>query len=183
MVSHGVPARADIDPRALKHHLPDLFILERLDRAVFAFRLAGTRMCARYGRELRDHDFIRLWPTEDRGDVLVRLNDALQQGEPITVRGETRTLDGVATKFELLLLPLAESDGVATRLLGAMLTENDEALRAGEIIADQRLDRASEVVTPTGARAASVVFARARETSVSFLRIVDPAPEDDFARA
>ena len=38
-------------------------------------------------------------------------------------------------------------------------------------------------VAATGARAASVVFARARETSVSFLRIVDPAPEDDFARA
>ncbi len=170
----AVPARAAVDPRALKAHLADLFILERLDRAVFGFRLAGTRICARYGRELRDHDFVRLWPSEQQGEILASLNRCLQKPEPLVLKGTAATLDGQSVGFQVLLLPLADPSGQATRILGAMITADDLALKQGATLISQTVEG---VVTPSlgVARAAQATsaFVRARETHVSFLRVVD----------
>lgn len=164
------PARSAIEPRHLKPHLPDIFILERLDRAVFAFRLAGTRLCARYGRELRDHDFIRLWPAADHGLMLEALNRCLQAPEPVALRGVAATLDGRSVAFDLLLLPIADSDGQVTRIMGALLPEDDRALREGAIYVSQTIERAVEAELET---IASAAFAEARETHVAFLRVID----------
>lgn len=170
-----VPAAAAVDPRALKSHLPDLFMIERLDRAVFAFRLAGTRMCQRFGRELRDHDFVRLFPSGQQGEVLAQLNRALQGGESLVLNAEASTLDGKTVDAQIVLMPLADAEGRVVRLLGALLPGDDFALRNGEIFVTLRLE-----ATTTGAAygaaveaAATAVFASARETHVSFLRVVD----------
>lgn len=178
----GVPARSAIDPRALKSHLPDLFILERMDRAVFAFRLAGTRLCARYGRELRDHDFVRLWPTADQGLVLEALHRCLQAGAPITLKGAAATLDGKTVSFDLMLLPLADDEGQATRVLGAMLPADDRALREGAIYVSQTLERVSASDDEDNSISlSSPAFAMARETRVSFLRVIDGAGDQHVA--
>lgn len=172
------PARIAIQPRALKSHLPDLFILERLDRAVFAFRLAGTRLCARYGRELRDHDFVRLWPSAQQGFVLEALHRCLQTPQPVKMTGFASTLDGAAVAIEILLLPLADADGQVTRILGAMLPANDLALREGAIFISQTIERIADAdEAELGLTAASVAFAGARETNVSFLRVIDGAAD------
>jgi hypothetical protein len=171
----AVPAASQVDPRALKTHLPDLFMLERLDRAVFAFRLAGTRMCQRFGRELRDHDFVRLFPAAQQGDVLAQLGRALQTGEPIVLKAGAATLDGTTTGTEIVLMPLTDAEGRVVRLLGALLPEDNDALRAGEIFVALRLEAATTAAAYGAAveAAATAVFAAARETHVSFLRVVD----------
>ena len=48
-----VPARSQIEPARIRHILPDLFILERTQRGDIRFRLAGTRICGLFARELR----------------------------------------------------------------------------------------------------------------------------------
>jgi hypothetical protein len=171
----ATPAAASIDPRALKSHLPDLFIIERLDRAVFAFRLAGTRICQRFGRELRDHDFVRLFPAAQQGEILARLNGALQSGESLVLKAEAATLDGKTTAAEIVLMPLTDAEGRVVRLLGAVLPEDDLALRNGEIYVALRLGSATTGAAygAAAAAAATDAFAAARETNVSFLRIVD----------
>jgi hypothetical protein len=168
-----VPARTAIDPRALKSHLADLFILERLDRAVFSFRLAGTRVCARYGRELRDRDFIRLWSGEQQGEILASLNRCLQKPEPLVLKGTAATLDAANVDFQILLLPLADANGQVNRILGAMITADDIALKQGATLISQTVEA---VVTPSLGSAApqtTAAFIRARPTHVSFLRVVD----------
>lgn len=170
-----VPAASAVDPRALKTHLPDLFMLERLDRAVFAFRLAGTRMCQRFGRELRDHDFVRLFPAAQQGEVLAQQNRALQTGEAVVLKAGAATLDGATTGADIVLMPLTDAEGRVVRLLGALLPEDNDALRAGEIYVGLRLEGAATAAA-YGAEveaAANAVFAAARETRVSFLRVVD----------
>lgn len=171
----ATPAAASIDPRALKSHLPDLFMIERLDRAVFAFRLAGTRMCQRFGRELRDHDFVRLFPAAQQGDILAQLNGALQNGESLVLKAEAATLDGKTTAAEIVLMPLTDTEGRVVRLLGALLPEDNLALRNGEIFVALRLEAATTGAAygAAAAAAATAVFAAARETHVSFLRVVD----------
>ncbi len=177
----GAPAHATVEPRALKSHLPDLFVVERLDRAVFAFRLAGTRLCARYGRELRDHDFVRLWPAAQQGEILTQLNHCLQSARPVVLQGAAATLDGKTVAFEILMMPLTDAEGRATRLLGAMLAADDRALRDGTILISQRLEAsvdAAQHATVIAAPQTSAVFAGARETKVSFLRVVDGSRDE-----
>lgn len=180
----GAPAQATVEPRALKSQLPDLFLIERLDRAVFAFRMAGTRMCARYGRELRDHDFVRLWPAAQQGEILTQLNHCLQTAQPVVLTGVAATLDGKPVSFEIVLTPLTDKEGRTTRLLGAMLPSNDEALREGAILISQRLDGtiAGADYPRAASPKASAMFAAGRETKVSFLRVVDGL-KDDLAPA
>ena len=50
------PDQADIDPRALKRLLPNVFLLEARGDGAFVYRLAGTALCDRYGAELRGSD-------------------------------------------------------------------------------------------------------------------------------
>jgi len=181
----AVPAASAIDPRALKAHLPDLFMLERLDRAVFAFRLAGTRMCQRFGRELRDHDFVRLFPPKQQGDVLAQLTRALQTGESVVIQAGAILLDNTTVGAEIVLMPLTDAEGRVVRLLGALLPEDNDALRNGEFYIALRLETAQSAVAYGAARqaAATAVFAAARETHVSFLRIVDGHKDDRPASA
>ena len=186
----GAPAHASVAPRALKSHLPDLFIIERMDRAVFSFKLAGTRMCARYGRELRDHDFIRLWPSVQHGEVLAQLTQALQSATPVVLKGAAATLDGDVVPFSILLMPVADAEGNVNRLMGAMLTADDRALRQGACLISQRLETADDLMDEDGEAAetlASDVFAQGRETKVSFLRVIDgwkgDLPQTDRRRA
>ena len=55
------PQRAEIEPSDIKTLLADTFILERDTRGEAIFRLAGTRLCAMYGRELKGFLFPSLW--------------------------------------------------------------------------------------------------------------------------
>ena len=55
------PERTDIEPGAIRAVLADAFILA-LDRgAGHPIRLAGTRMCALFGREIKGKSFLDLW--------------------------------------------------------------------------------------------------------------------------
>ena len=62
--------RTEIEPADIKTLLADTFILEKDARGEAVFRLAGTRLCAIYGRELKGFAFVSLWreqgPADDR---------------------------------------------------------------------------------------------------------------------
>ena len=58
---HSAPERADIEPGAIRQVLSDAFILALDGGAGHPFRLAGTRVCALFGRELKGEPFIGLW--------------------------------------------------------------------------------------------------------------------------
>jgi len=117
--SRRAPERDDIDPGAIRRVLADTFMLAVDARAGHPFRIAGTRVCAAFGRELRSTAFIDLWRGEDRqliGDFLAAV--AL---ETIGVVASARA-QGVNGEivFELLLLPLGHPGHADARLLGAL---------------------------------------------------------------
>ncbi len=174
------PPASAIDPRALKTFLPDLFMLERHAHAVFSFRLAGTRMCQRFGRELRDHDFVRLFPSASHGELLIQLGDALQTTEAVVVNARAATLNGDTTDVELVLMPLTDASGNVVRMLGALLPADDEAMRNGEFYIRLDLSDAigAKAYGEAARKAAAASFAAARETRVSYLRVVDGAKDN-----
>lgn len=118
------PRREDIDPAKLKHHLGDLFILTDKGEQSPFFRLAGTRLCDLFGRELRDRPFAELWSADKAVFPCRVARGILQHQLPVVFDVEAEDDHGAAPlAFEMLLLPLRTDEGVAPRLLGALLPE------------------------------------------------------------
>lgn len=123
--SRPAPSRSDISPRALKGTLPFLFIAERAETDVTVFRLAGTGLCERYGRELRDHGLESVWSVADRPRVRLLIDTVLDMPAPALAQFRAETVDCRAVDGEMLLLPIADETGQLNRILGcAFATES-----------------------------------------------------------
>jgi hypothetical protein len=63
------PERTEIEPGAIRGVLADAFILA-LDRGSgHPIRLAGTRLCALFGREIKGESFLDLWTSTSRPTI------------------------------------------------------------------------------------------------------------------
>ena len=56
-----MPERAEIEPGAIRRALADTFILSFEPSSGHPFRLAGTRVCALFGREIKGEAFVHLF--------------------------------------------------------------------------------------------------------------------------
>ncbi|UMY17715.1 PAS domain-containing protein [Methylobacterium organophilum] len=121
----SAPERSEIEPGAIRNLLADSLILEIEAPAEEAvIRIGGTRLCAMFGRELRDTAFAGLW-----GDGMAPSSLAHPQHLVETVACDRvgliaglkgRTRQGEALDLELLLLPLRHRGRTRSRLLGAL---------------------------------------------------------------
>lgn len=111
------PLRAEIDPAAIKALLSDTFILEQDSRAAPIFRLAGTRLCAVFGRELKGYSFLSMWTERDRKLKARLCLSAFDDKVPVICTFQGHTATGRTNGFELLLLPLV-SGTESNRCLG-----------------------------------------------------------------
>jgi len=114
-----VPLRRDIEPADLARILPDLFILEHGAAADPRFRLAGTRLCAQFGRELKGGRFDALFPPDQRDRIARTVENVMAHRTPAILLVEA--VDGAleTTEIEIVLLPLATTGRLADRIIGA----------------------------------------------------------------
>lgn len=120
----SAPERGEIEPGEIRNLLADSFILE-IDpaRRTCGVRLAGTRLCALFGRELRGGPFAGLWQAGVVGTEADpwRLVEAVTADTVGMVAGLTgHTVRGESLDLELVLLPLRHRGKTQTRLLGAL---------------------------------------------------------------
>ncbi|WP_084811319.1 PAS domain-containing protein [Ensifer sp. BR816] len=115
-----LPRRDEIDPAHIRSLLPDLFILQRQANGDIGFRLAGTRVCALFGRELRDRKFADLWLDAEADGIARTADQVMTQCTPMLLYARGATEAGEELDVELLLSPLASADGTNDRLLGAL---------------------------------------------------------------
>jgi hypothetical protein len=102
----AAPERAEIEPGAIRGALSDAFILSLDAARGHPVRLAGTRVCALFDRELRGEPFLRLWAADSR-TIIAGLLAILGDERIGTVAGATgRNRAGDVLDLELLLLPL-----------------------------------------------------------------------------
>ena len=64
--SRPAPERSEIEPGAIRRVLADTFILGIDPGSGHPFRIAGTRVCAIFGRELKGMAFTDLWRETSR---------------------------------------------------------------------------------------------------------------------
>lgn len=114
------PERGEIEPSAIRRALGDLFILEFDRRAGHPFRLAGTRVCALFGRELKNEAFLNLWDEETRTALGQLLAAVADDATGVVAAASGRTGEGWAQDLELMLLPLAYRGKTHARMIGAL---------------------------------------------------------------
>src|SRR5882724_3378791 len=113
------PERGEIEPSAIRRALGDVFILE-FDRGLgHPFRLAGTRVCALFGRELKNERFIDLWEGS-RSTVADLIDGIADEATGLVASASGRTAEGWAQDVELVLLPLAHRGDTHARMIGAL---------------------------------------------------------------
>ncbi|MER8491236.1 PAS domain-containing protein [Mesorhizobium australicum] len=100
------PKRSEVEPADIKTLLADTFILEKDTRGQPVFRLAGTRLCASYGRELKGCSFPSLWREKDQRLVSRLIHGVFEQKSVVLITFEGFSRNGRSNKFELLALPL-----------------------------------------------------------------------------
>jgi hypothetical protein len=101
-----VPDRGQIEPAHIRTLLAELFILERTPRAGIRFRLAGTRICALFQRELRGSAFDALWRGEQIGRIASLAADVMAQKMPVVLCASALAANGDQVGTEIILLPM-----------------------------------------------------------------------------
>jgi hypothetical protein len=121
--SRVAPERADIEPDAIRHILGDCFFLADGNAANFPFRLAGTRLCALFGRELKGDHFFNLWGRTDQAAIRKLMNAIVDEKTGLVAQATGRTTNGspLVVNLELLMLPLLQRGPLDARVLGAIV--------------------------------------------------------------
>ena len=115
------PERADIDPTEIRHALSDTFMLAADFVDQLRFRLAGSRVCALFGREIKGEAFAALWSETSRQSIDDLLAIVTNEATGAVAGLTARTEDGAETDLELLLLPLAHVGHARIRAMGVLV--------------------------------------------------------------
>jgi hypothetical protein len=118
--SERAPHRGAIEPSDIRRILADTFILEVANREDYRVRLAGTRVCAIYCRELKGTNFFDLFQADDRSAMQTLAAAVTEDGAAAVVTVEAKTARGQELAAELLLLPLRHSGPGFDRVLGSL---------------------------------------------------------------
>ena len=133
------PKRTEIEPADIKTHLGDTFILETDTRGEAVFRLAGTRLCAMYGRELKGFAFTSLWRDKDAPMMSRLVSGVFQDKTVLVVAYQGITPGNRSLPLELLLLPL-EGGEENRRALGIISPETKPFWLGADPITDAALE-------------------------------------------
>lgn len=115
-----VPERAEIEPGEIRRVLADTFILSFEPGAGHPFRIAGTRVCALFSRELKGEAFLDLWSTESRSDIRDLLKIVADESVGVVASVSAANAAGASLLLELVLLPLSHHGRTDARFLGAL---------------------------------------------------------------
>jgi hypothetical protein len=145
---HDAPLRSQVEPAAVRHVLSDLFILEATPSDRPRFRLAGTKICSIFGRELREEDFSALWAGSQPDDPVKIANGVMAHAVPALINATGYSITGRHLAFEMVLMPLRSSrEGESCdRLLGSLAPALNPAWFGAEPLEFLALDR-SRILT------------------------------------
>ncbi|SEP58825.1 hypothetical protein SAMN04488092_101277 [Thalassovita taeanensis] len=119
--ARAVPARIDIDPRGIEGALSHTFLLERVAPGVGRLRLAGMHLNDLLGMEVRGMPLSALFAPQHRA----RIADLMEQVcacpaiADLTLTAE-RGIGKPALEARMKMLPLTDSQGRVTRILGCL---------------------------------------------------------------
>jgi hypothetical protein len=159
---HGLPARAAVDPARLDSALPHAFILERVAPGIGRIRVAGQMISQICEVEPRGMPLCSLFSAGSRD----RLQGYLEQVFALPALVElplcsARRLIRPRVAGRILLLPLADAQGLVSRAIGAIWL--DEATTGALDLPDDgpvRIDNVHDMPQPNGRTAQPIMLTR-----------------------
>lgn len=119
--SRPAPERNEIEPGALRRVLADTFMLTFDPCSGHPFRIAGTRVCAAFGRELKGAPFTDIWAAASRDLVRETLATVATETIAVVAGATGKNHEGLPLQLEFLVLPLAHRGSPSARILGALV--------------------------------------------------------------
>ncbi len=116
------PERGEIEPSEIRQVLGDTFVLACDGIANHPFRLAGTRLCSLFGRELKGESFVKLWDRTDQAALRELIGVVIEERVGVVASITACKADDamLPISLELVLLPLAYRSKTDARVLGAL---------------------------------------------------------------
>jgi hypothetical protein len=99
------PDRSEIEPGAVRELLGDIFVLSYDSAAGYPFRVAGTRVCALLGCDLKDRSFSALFAPQGRREIEDIITAVSEEMLGVVAGITASSEDGTPVHLELLLLP------------------------------------------------------------------------------
>jgi hypothetical protein len=113
------PDRSDIEPDAIRELLPDIFVLACEASARYPFRVAGTRLCALLGQDLKGGSFTGLFDAEGAREIEDIITAVTEEMLPAVAGITAASAEGLA-HLELSLLPFSHRAHVPLSLTGLL---------------------------------------------------------------
>ncbi len=118
------PQRSMIAPERLRHLLGDVFVLGG-DVRGYPVRVAGTRICALFGHDIKGENFVNLVEPESRANLRALIDVVAYEMLPTVAGLSAATEDGLELRHELLLLPFAPQPYTPASLTGLLACLHD----------------------------------------------------------
>jgi hypothetical protein len=114
------PDRSEIEPGAVRELLGDIFVLSYEAAAGFPFRVAGTRVCALLGGDLKDRSFSTMFAADSRREIEEIIAVVAEEMQPAVAGITATSQDGSPAHLELLLLPFSSRAHAPISLTGLL---------------------------------------------------------------
>ena len=168
------PERGEIEPGEIRSILGDTFILEMsLQFRTVAFRLAGTRLCTAYGRELKGLGFLALWSENDNYEVAKLVSFVYRDNQPVMLSYAAQNGNGRFLEYEMLLLPLARAADGNARMLGIATPRSNPYWLGTEPLATNHLRSSRTIAAKPGLDPVLRDAPLSRQRRVGHLTVMD----------
>lgn len=162
------PDRREIEPSDIREILGDTFILE-MDptyRSV-SFRLAGTRLCNAYNRELKGLGFLALWDEKDNLGVFNAIRQVHEDNRPCAISSLAHTECNRFVEYEIMLLPLQNGNESSKRVLGTASPLNSKMWLGAQPLVGNKMKSVRYLDTELEGTTPSMFASNTSKTDVS----------------
>jgi hypothetical protein len=126
------PDRSEIEPGAVRELLGDIFVLSYDAATGYPFRVAGTRVCALLGCDLKDRSFSALFAPDGRREIEEIIAVVAEEMLAAVAGVSATSQDGSPAHLELLLLPFNTRAHTPISLTGLLAPFGERQSRLGD---------------------------------------------------
>lgn len=117
----SAPPRDWLDLQKIRMLVPHLFMIERRPGQIYAWRLAGTRVCQLWGKELTGRPAFAEGDRFERESISRLLDGVVDAHQPFVLRFRLHSDAGPSVAAELVGTPLRARQGNATYVFGVIM--------------------------------------------------------------
>ena len=125
---NSAPRHAQLDLSRIRELVPSLFLAEHSFRNGYMWRLAGTRVCELWRRELTGTPIMTGWDGFERDTIERLFNGVVRRHQPFILRFRLTSSLGHMIAAEMIGLPILARHVKMTHVFGAILPFRDLAL-------------------------------------------------------